>query len=178
MHFSVDVERPNRAPYLFRPPPRSSQSGSAAAKRLLYRVINALRACLVRAHAKGKVPSKDALEEAIRLQNAAAPDLWRLVRAALLTGCRAGELPALRTADFDIHSQTLLTAESKSGNPRRVPLTIEGMKLFEDITAGVAPGERVFTRTDGSPWLGEPEHECALCGSSIPIARRRRLSGN
>lgn len=46
----------------------------------------------------------------MRLQNACAPDFRPLVRAALLTGCRAGELLALRGRDFDPHSNVIPAA--------------------------------------------------------------------
>jgi integrase len=58
--------------------------------------------------------------EAMRLQHASSPDLRPLVRAELLTGCRAGELLALRAGDFEPRSKTLLVADGKSDKPRRV----------------------------------------------------------
>jgi integrase len=140
-------------------------------KATLNRVINSLKACLNHAHAAGKVSSKDAWarlkkfrsadsarlrwlteDEAMRLQHASSPDLRSLVRAGLLTGCRAGELLALRAGDFDPRSKTLLVADSKSGKPRRVPLTEDGVALFEDQIAGKLEDERMFSRSDGSPW--------------------------
>jgi integrase len=140
-------------------------------KATLNRVINSLKACLNHAHAAGKVPSREAwarlkkfrsadsarlrwltVSEARRLQNASTPEFRLFVRAALLTGCRAGELLALRGADFDTHSRTLLVADSKTGQPRRVPLTTAGVALFSDLAAGIAPAESMFTRTDGSTW--------------------------
>ena len=57
------------------------------------------------------------VQDATRLQNACAADFKPLVRAALLTGCRAGELLSLRASDFDVRSKTLLISDSKSGNP-------------------------------------------------------------
>jgi len=39
------------------------------------------------------------VDEARRLQNAAGPDLRSLVAAGLNTGCRAGELLALKAGD-------------------------------------------------------------------------------
>src|SRR5262249_1480350 len=118
-------------------------------KATINRVINSLKACLNHAHAAGKVPSKDAwarlkkvraadasrlrwlsIEEATRLQNAAGSEVRPLIRAGLLTGCRAGELRALRAGDYDPRSKTILIADSKSGKPRRVPLTDDGAKLF------------------------------------------------
>jgi integrase len=140
-------------------------------KATLNRVINALKACLNHAHGAGKVSSKDAWArlkkfravdsarlrwltegEATRLQRACSPDLRPLVRAGLLTGCRAGELLALRAGDFDPRSKTLLIADGKSGKPRHVPLTDDGVALFEDQTAGRLEHEPLFTRTGGSPW--------------------------
>jgi integrase len=140
-------------------------------KSTLNRVINALKACLNHAHTSGKVPSREAwarlkkfrsadsarlrwltIDEATRLQNASAPDLRPLVRAALLTGSRAGELLSVRAGDFDPSSKTLLIADSKSGKPRRVPLTDNGVSLFEDLTAGKQSDEAPFTRGDGSAW--------------------------
>jgi integrase len=155
-------------------PPAQGQDASEKQRRrksTLNRVINSMKACLNHAMASGKVPSADAWarlqkfravdsarlrwlseDEATRLQNACAPDFRPLVRAALLTGCRAGELLSLRAADFDIRSQTLLIADSKSGKPRRVPLTTEGVALFEQMTAGKTTDAGIFTRADGSPW--------------------------
>jgi integrase len=140
-------------------------------KATLNRVINSLKACLNHAYAAGKVPSREAwarlskfrsadsarlrwltVSEARRLQNASSPEFRLLVRAALLTGCRAGELLTLRGSDFDPHSRTLLVADSKSGQPRRVPLTTAGVALFSDLAAGVAAAEPMFTRSDGSTW--------------------------
>lgn len=140
-------------------------------KATVNRIINALKACLNYAHATHKVPSREAwsrlkkfrsadsarlrwltVEEATRLQNACGPEFRALVRAALLTGCRMGELFALRARDFDPHSNTLLIADSKSSKPRRVPLTDEGVALFGDLTAGKPEDASLFARPDGSPW--------------------------
>lgn len=92
------------------------------------------------------------MDEAKRLQNAAAPHLRSLVAAGLNTGCRAGELLALRAGDFDPRSKTLLIADSKSGKPRRVPLTDDGVTVFEQLTAGRPEDDPLFLRADGSPW--------------------------
>ena len=137
----------------------------------LNRVINGLKACLNHAVNSGKRANPDAwarlkkfrsadsarlrwltVDEAQRLQNAAAPDLRMLVAAGLNTGCRAGELLALRAGDYDSRSHTLLIADSKSGAPRRVPLTDDGVALFERITVGKLEDEALFLRADGSPW--------------------------
>jgi integrase len=46
-------------------------------------------------------------EEARRLTNACPPDFRALVTAALLTGCRYGELVAMTGDDFDSDSDTV-----------------------------------------------------------------------
>jgi integrase len=140
-------------------------------KATLNRVINALKACLNHAASCGKPANTDAwlhlkkfrsadsarlrwltVDEAQRLQNAADPCLRELIAAGLNTGCRSGELMALRAGDYDRHSKTLLIADSKSGKPRRVPLTDDGAALFERLTAGKVEDETLFHRPDGSAW--------------------------
>jgi len=140
-------------------------------KSTVNRVITILKACLNYAHAQGKVLNRDAwanlkkfrkvdgvrlrwltLDETTRLLNACPPSFRTLVQAGLLTGCREGELFSIRARDFDPHTETLLIPDSKSGHPRRVPLTREGMALFESLTAGRKPEVGLFERTDGTPW--------------------------
>ena len=135
-------------------------------KATINRVINAFKACLKRADAPEKAlkrlkkfRSADSarlrwltVEEASRLQNASGAEFRPLVSAALQTGCRAGELLALRAGDFDSRSKTLLIADSKSGKPRRVPLTDGGVTLFAGLAAGRGEGETLFKRADGSRW--------------------------
>lgn len=135
------------------------------------RVIAMLKACLNHAHGRHRVARREAwsrlkkfravdsarlrwlnVEETRRLLNACPPDLRSLVQAGLLTGCREGELLAVRARDFDAASQSLLIPDSKSGRPRRVPLTGEGVALFESLAAGREPETLLLTRKDGSPW--------------------------
>jgi integrase len=90
------------------------------------------------------------VDEAKRLQNACRPEFRPIVSAALLTGCRAGELLALRARDFDPQSETLFIADSESGKPRHVPLTTDGVVLFENLTAGKPEHTPLFAKADGS----------------------------
>ena len=113
-------------------------------------------------------------EQARRLTNAAAPDFRRLLELALLTGARYGELITFRTRDFDHGSGTLLVAESKSGKPRRIPLTDEGRQLVDSLTAGKAADDVILTKADGQPWRKNDQFEriresCAAAKISPPI---------
>jgi integrase len=93
-----------------------------------------------------------AKDEARRLFNASASDFRLLVNAALLTGCRYGELVRLHAADFNRDTGTLLIRRSKSGKPRHVILTEEGAAFFEQTCAGRPGDEVMLLKIDGSAW--------------------------
>jgi integrase len=80
-----------------------------------------------------------------------------LVRAALLSGCRYGELTRMRARDFNAEVGTITVRESKSGKPRHVALTDEGQSLFAELTAGHPGREPIFIRDDGKAW--GPSHQ-------------------
>jgi len=90
--------------------------------------------------------------EAKRLANACNAEFRPLVQAALLTGCRYGELVALRARDFNADAGTLAISVSKSGKPRHVVLTEEGQRFFAQATAGKEGAALVFTRGNGAAW--------------------------
>jgi integrase len=92
------------------------------------------------------------IEEARRLINAAQGEFRRLVQAALMTGCRYGELARLTIGDFNPDSGSLLVARSKSGKARHVVLTGEGVALFEQWCAGRASGDLIFRTDHGRAW--------------------------
>jgi integrase len=91
-------------------------------------------------------------DEAQRLVNACAADFRNLVRAALMTGGRYGELVALRVSDIDLDAGTALFRVTKNGKPRHSFLTTEGVQVFAALVAGRAPDEHVLLRADGNPW--------------------------
>lgn len=134
------------------------------------RILSVLRAILNHAWRDGRVASDSAWrrvrpflnaseplvrylteDEARLLVNACGADLRRLVRAALLTGCRRGELAALRVEDYRADAGSIHVRESKSGRSRHVPLSAEGVEFFGELTAGRAGGETLLTRA-GRPW--------------------------
>jgi integrase len=135
------------------------------------RVLTILKAALNHAWHDGKVASDDARRrvrpfhdvdapvvryltgnEAVRVVNACEPDFRQMVRAALLTGCRYGELAALMAGDLNPDSGTLSVRTSKSGKPRHVVLTEEAQKFFASATAGKANGDLILTRANGTAW--------------------------
>jgi integrase len=85
-------------------------------------------------------------DEIARLVNACPPDSRELVTGALLTGCRYGELAAMKAADFDPQAGTVTIGRSKGGKLRHVALTDEGRTFFDQIVAGQAGTARIFER--------------------------------
>ena len=100
-------------------------------------------------------------DEARRLTNACPEDFRRLVTAALLTGCRYGELATMVVRDFNPDAGTLHVRTSKSGKPRHVVLTQEGRDFLAGVVAGGADNARLFARKNGNPW-GKSEQQRPL----------------
>ena len=76
-----------------------------------------------------------------------------LVQAALFTGCRYGELARLTAEDFNHATGTLHITKSKSGKPRHVILTDEGVRFFAGLAAGRSSADLLFRAPRGGPWL-------------------------
>ena len=91
-------------------------------------------------------------DEAIRLINSSSMEFRPLLRAALLTGARYGELVRMVVQDFNPVRAQVYIGPSKSGKPRYVPLNQSGVALFESITVGRPRKASMFTRSDGEPW--------------------------
>jgi integrase len=157
-------------------PPRwrsavTGPEGERKRKATANRILSVLKAALNMAFSDGRVPSDAAwrrvkpfkgvdsakivylaADQAARLVNACERDFRRLVHGALLTGCRYGELTALRVGDVREDSGSIHVRESKSSKPRHVYLSDEAAAFFRNLAAGREDSERLFLRADGSPW--------------------------
>ena len=136
------------------------------------RVLTMLKACLNHAYDESHVAARDAwgrklkpfrdvevarlryltVAEAKRLVNASDPDFRPLVRAALETGCRYGELARLQVHDFNADAGTVTIRKSKSGKARHVILTGQGAEFFRRHCMGRAGSALMFTHSDGGGW--------------------------
>src|SRR5262245_13133898 len=135
------------------------------------RVLTYLKAALNHAWREGLVPSDDAWrrvkpfksvdapvvrylspDEIARLLNARQGAFRDLVHAALLTGCRYGELCRLKIADYNRDVETLTIREAKSGRVRHVTLTGEAPELMERLISGRSLADMLFKRDDGRGW--------------------------
>jgi integrase len=166
----------------------SSQDAIRANRASANRVLTILRAALNQAFRDGKAASDihwrtvkpfhgvDAprlryftKDEVTRLINAAQGSFRDLVKAALFTGCRYGELTRLRAGDFNSDSGTVFVAESKSGKSRHVVLTDEGWRFFETLTAGRPGDALMLAHADGLAW--GPSHQIRPMAEACRAAR-------
>ncbi len=156
--------------------------------------MNVLKAALNHAFREGKVASDDAWrrvkpfreadapkirylspEEVRRLVNATDPTFRPMVQAALLTGCRYGEIAAFRVADLDQSASTITVRTAKSGKARHVVLNEDGKLLFERHVAGKPGGALIFAKPDAQPWGKSQQHRrlreaCEQAGISPPAS--------
>ena len=135
------------------------------------RTLTILKAALNRAWREGKIASDSAwrrvepfeeaeaarvryltIAEAQRLINASAVDFRLLVRAALATGARYGELAGLKVSDFNPDSGTLHVRTSKSGKGRHIVLPEEGVALFAAQAAGRPANALLLPKDGGGEW--------------------------
>lgn len=76
-------------------------------------------------------------EEAKRLLDAVDrspnPQLWAIVRLLLLTGARRGELLNAKWEHVDLERRVWLIPTSKTGKPRRVPLSNAAVQVLEAL---------------------------------------------
>jgi integrase len=108
-------------------------------------------------------------DECRRIVNACDGAFRNIVKGALFTGCRYGELTRMRVADFNAEVGTVTIRVSKAGKARHVVLADEGRALFELLTAGRAPQDLIFAREDNGPWGAS--HQTRPIGEASRIAK-------
>jgi integrase len=152
------------------------------------RIWNDLRAALNHAYHDGKIESDIAwrkvkpfaavdaartryltVAEASRLVNACDPEFRPLVQVALQTGARYGELARLQVRDFNPDAGTVAVRQSKSGKPRHIVLTDQGMALFRKLTAGKSGDDLILHRAGGGAW-GQ-SHQSQFMRSAVERAK-------
>jgi integrase len=132
------------------------------------RILTVLKAALNHAYRENRVGSKAAWEkispfrevdvpkvryltvdECKALIDACPSDFRAMVRGALYTGCRYGELTAMRVDAFNPDANTIHVERSKSGKGRYIPLTEEGAAFFASIAGERKVNEPMFTHAEG-----------------------------
>ncbi|WP_131113086.1 tyrosine-type recombinase/integrase [Lichenihabitans psoromatis] len=147
--------------------PDAGRARKATANRLL----TVLKAALNFAFHEGKVASDEpwrkvkpyreadapviaflSSSECVRLVYACQGSFRDLVRGALVTGCRYGELTRMHVADFNPDAGMITVRLSKSGKSRHVALADEGRQIFNSLTVGRKGRDLIFKRNDGRAW--------------------------
>jgi len=164
--------RPKKGKAMFRAPP-VTEDEIRKRRATANRVLTMLKAILNYVYDKGHVSHRDAwgrklkpfgavdappvrylsIAEVQRFNNACEADFRPLVRGALETGARYGELARMQVSDFNPDSGTVAVQRSKSGKGRQIILTKEGAAFFKSHCAGREGSELMFTHSDGAPWL-------------------------
>jgi integrase len=158
------------------PPPRAPDE-IRARMNTANRCLTVLLAILNFAHRQGKISTKDGWiqikhyrnvsgvrnrflkpEEQVRLVNSSEPGFRELLAGGMHTGCRLGELHALRVKHVNLEDQVIYIADSKSGKPRYVPLTKQGGAFFGSLIAGREGEDHVFLKSNGKPWTPSVHH--------------------
>ena len=91
------------------------------------------------------------------LLEAAEPWFRNVIQAALFTGGRWSEVCRMSVRDLDLRSGTAHFPETKSGRPRHVHLTDDGIRFFARGCTGKALADPLFVNQHGRP-LG-PSHQ-------------------
>lgn len=107
-------------------------------------------------------------DESKRLVLASTGEFRALMTAALLTGCRYGELAAMKAGDFDADARAVYVRFSKGGKARHVHLTDEGVRFFKEAREGKNSPALLFPRPDGEPWrqANQHRHMIQACGDA------------
>jgi len=92
------------------------------------------------------------LEEANAFIQACPQDFRDLVQAALITGCRYGELSTLKVSAYDVTSKAIFLIQSKTGKMKRIYLTPDEAAFFDERIVGKQSEDLLFKRSDGEPW--------------------------
>ncbi|WP_245454755.1 site-specific integrase [Mesorhizobium sp. M3A.F.Ca.ET.080.04.2.1] len=181
----------------YRPAPTTPGEGRAR-RATVNRTLTVLKAALNRAFEHGRVnddlawrrlkpfdkvdvarPGHLSVAEAQRLIKAADADsgFRHIAHGALLTGCRYGELCRLLVGDFE--RGRIVVRESKSGKPRDVRLTDEGVAFFKSLTAGRPTDGLMFAHADGSAWAkshqARPMRDACAAAKIIPAVGFHQL---
>jgi integrase len=187
------INRVGNPKFKYQPIPVESWSDDMKRKRKnsANRVLTVLKAALNHAWRNGKTEDPGAWRkvrpfedvdapkiahlsegQAFNLLESASEDFRPMARAALLTGCRYGELCRLKVAD--LRDGQLFIGQTKTGKSRYVPLSAGGLDFFKTQTSGKSRNDLLLTHSDGGYW--DRSHQirpmraaCQVAGIDPPV---------
>ncbi len=89
-------------------------------------------------------------DEMQRLLSNCHGELKHIVKTALMTGMRRGELLGLRWVDIDFDNNIIILDRTKNGDIREIPLSRELRGIFLIKSKGKLKEDYVFSKSDGS----------------------------
>lgn len=124
------------------------------------------------------------LAECKRLARRAPAEFRPIVEATFLTGAAYSELTAAKVRDYTPSTGHLRIFNSKR-RPRHIPLTPDGIALFDELTAGKDADDYIFTHADGRPWKKSEQNRpmaeanaAAKLDPPITLTRLRKAYGS
>ncbi|WP_157770006.1 tyrosine-type recombinase/integrase [Ruegeria profundi] len=98
------------------------------------------------------------------------PDLHKLVKAALYSGCRVSELARMKVCDVGAGVFGVYVRPSKNGRARFVVLSQEGMSFFLRLSATRDGEDLLFRMNSGKAWSGNHKHlfKAAVLAARLP----------
>lgn len=91
-------------------------------------------------------------DEASRFIAACPADFQHLVKLALISGCRYGELCNLKVEAYDVRDNTISVIQSKTGKLKRIFLTEDEALFFRTLAHGKLSDALLLCRADGKAW--------------------------
>ena len=124
------------------------------------------------------------IAECKRLARRANKEFRPIIEATFLTGAAYRELCDMKVRDYTPSTGHVRVFNSKR-RPRHIPLTEDGIALFDELTAGKGADDFIFTRKDGRPWrtsqqarpLAEANRKAKL-NPRITLTRLRKAYGS
>ena len=122
--------------------------------------------------------------ECRRLVRRTPKEFRPVVEATFLTGAAYQELCSMCVRDYTPNTGHIRVFNSKRQD-RYIPLTDDGIGLFDSVTAGKGADELIFTHRDGRPWQKSEQrrpvleaNEKAKLSPSITLTRLRKTYGS
>jgi integrase len=83
-------------------------------------------------------------DEEAQLEDVLPPKTWKLVKLAIETGCRRGELLSIEPGQ--INGNRLHLWKTKTDSPRTIPMSVDTVKLATDLAGGEMPTANMLRR--------------------------------
>lgn len=88
-----------------------------------------------------------------------------VIQFALETGARRSEILRTKASDIDLENRAWTIHETKNGHPRKIPLTLEAMRVLADRLQSTTPDRLVFPISPNALRLGW-DRACKKAGVS------------